>query len=379
MKKKWGTKKPARGVGIDSRGYVFVRLFSKGKALPKKNFGKATSESLDEAARYVFRTKEALRTGRTSVEDQKQIRWTFGYAWEKYLPHCPKSRLYCGKPLKAFFEKYYFDELWFGIVNGYRPWRKSQGLKDNSINLELAMLSCMYHEFKELKLLNQIPNVKLPVQSPRIGVEWVNEDAFNDDRVITDAEYDLIMKEAPLRVQRRIDAALNTGLRRKDIFALRKESMDTFLKRLKGLSFKVKLPYQSPANQVVAKLFETAEGDVIIDQTNYKRDFDQLRRVCVAKYGMRDFTYKDFRRTAGMHILRDVQGDRGLLLCKAFYNHKRIDTTMKYLGVTFEDLNKAGEILAAKFNYANRTEPQTEPQTEETEVSNYPQMIGVQS
>lgn len=362
-KNKWKNKILPRGIFVDPRGYVYVRVFHKGERVPKKSFGVATSASIDEAARYLTRLKDSFRTGRSSVEDQKAVRWPFPYAWEQYKSYCPKSRLYCGKPLVAFFGRWYFDELWFKIVEGYRPDRAKQGVSDSTINLELGVLSRMFHCLKELKQIGKIPNVVLPTTSPTVGVKKVDEVQFRGKRVITSEEFNIIMKEAPLRLQRRILAALHTGLRRKDIFSLKKDSYIPYMNQIEGLAHKVGTSYKVPANGVVANLFSTAESDQVIDDTNHNREMDALRRVCRDKHGMPDFTFKDLRRTAGMNIWMET---KDILLCKAFYNHKKIETTLRYLGITLEDLKQAGDILGSKFGYQFQTVPKTVPINEKT-------------
>ena len=269
--------------------------------------------------------------------------------------------------LKTFFGMYYFDDLWFKVVEGYRPFRRQQTVKqktnlvsDSTINLELAVLSRMYHKLVELKQLGKIPNVVLPLQSPTKGANNRNIDDTPNrrKRIISPAEFEIMMQEATPRVQRQILAALNTGLRKKDIGHLKKTSWAQYMGQIEGLAYKVGSAYKSPAYSVMKMLFDTAQGEYVVDFTNHRNEFDELRKVCREKHQMPDFIFKDFRRTAAWNI---YMATKNIVLCQEFLNHKTIEMTKRYLGITMQDLKEAGDVLSQRFNYQIQTAPKTVP------------------
>jgi len=354
--RKWKNRNLPRGVLVDPRGYVYVRLFRDGCPLPKKCFGKVSSASLDEAESYLNVKRGELKRGETGEDKGKLIRWPFARAMEKFLEVKPKWR-YFAPALISFFNGYYFDELWFSIVEEYRPFRLKQRVKksktgryvtDPSVNKELACLSSMFYTLKRLKQLEKIPNVKLPSENPTKGVKKVDDTHYRRKRIISPDEFGKIMVEASPRMRRRILAALNTGLRRKDIFALKKDNLDPYMKQLEGLMHKVGASYKTVANEVMEELYATAEGGVVVDNVNHDREFDALRETCRTKYNMPDFIFKDFRRTAAWTVW---QKEKNIFEVMALLNHKKVTTTQRYLGITGEDMEAAGRALADTFNF----------------------------
>lgn len=367
IKIKWKNRILPRGVFVDPRGYVYVRKFHEGKAIPKKNFGQATPESVDAAIRYAYRLKENLRLGVISIEDQKVVRWPFPYAFKVFTDHKPQWK-YFYTPLSSFFKDYYFDDIWFKTVEKYRPFRKSRGIMDSSINRELTALSSMYYTFKHLKLLGKIPNVMMPPENPTRGVVKVDETHMRRKRIITPVEFGQIMTEASPRLRRAILAALNTGLRMKDVYSLKRDAMDPYMTQLQGLMHKVGASYTTAANEVMKDLYASAEGDMVVDRVNQRREFRNLRKICQEKYGMPDFIFKDFRRTAAWTLWTQK---KDIFAVMALLNHKDITMTQRYLGISSTDLEQAGRILASHFSYPIQTEPTAEPK-------NLPESLKVQ-
>ena len=383
MKSKWKNRTLPRGVTVDPRGYVVVRLFHGGKRLPKKSFGQASPASIDDAIRYVNNTKDSLKSGETSVDKQKEVRWPVPYALKEAIRYMPQWRWYDAN-LSVFFAKYYFDELWFDVVRHYRPWRRGElrdldgkkfvnpppaekSVVDPTINKELAFLTAAYNKFRELKPLKKIPNVKLPDQAPTWKVEKVDDTHRRRKRVLTPDEFVVIMSEASPRMRRRILAALNSLLRQKDVLALKKSAFDLHARQIEGFMAKVKKSYRFDANDVLMELYDTADGDDIVDDINHEREFQELRRVCREKHGIPDFWFRDIRRTGAMTILGDDRNLAAVLRAKEALGHAKIETTMRYLGISKQDLKVAGMALASAWKYPIQTVPKTVPHASERE------------
>jgi len=293
MIRKFKNRVLPKGVIVE-RGYVYLRLRHNGKALPKKCFGAADSKTIDAAERELYRQRERLKNGQP-VENEQKIRWPFPYACTEFIKHRPAWK-YFDKPLCSFFGEYFFDELTFVKLEKYRPFRTKLGISGASINKEIAMISAMFNLFKRLRHVREIPNVELPVENPCLGVEKVAEGRRR--RIITPDEFQVIMSEAVPRLQRAILAAFNTGLRRKDVFSLSSVGNDKYDNLLEGVMHKVGSMYRIDKNDMMAQLYETASDGKVVDATNHKRLFLELRDRCIKKHGLEDFVFKDFRRSA---------------------------------------------------------------------------------
>jgi len=90
------------------------------------------------------------------------------------------------------------------------------------------------------------------------------------------------------------------------------------------------------------ELIKTAPGDQILDFTG----FDRRWRRAVKRAGLKDFQFRDLRRTAATTL-----HDHGAKLrtVSAMLGHSSVTTTIRYLGLKEESLKEAGDILAAKY------------------------------
>lgn len=344
MIRKFKNRVLPKGVLVE-RGYVYLRLRYNGKPLPKKCFGIASSHTIDEAERELHRQRERLKSNRGISEDSKTVRWPFPFACREFIKHRPAWK-YFDTPLSSFFGEYYFDELTFVKVEKYRPFRSKLGIAGSSINKEIAMISAMFNLFKRLRHVREIPNVELPVENPCFGVEKVAEGRRR--RIITPGEFQLIMAEAPPRLQRAILAAFNTGLRRKDVFSLSSAGNDKYDNLLEGVMHKVGSMYRIDKNEMMSQLYASASDGKVVDGTNHKRLFLELRQTCIKKHGLEDFVFKDFRRSAAWQIWLS---EKNPFMVMAFLQHKKITTTQQYLGISSNDMEKAVGVLQSKFNY----------------------------
>lgn len=386
--KKWKNRILPRGVSVDRKTLrIKVRKFHDGKPLPIVFFGKVTDPGkLDDAIRYANRTSDNLKLNKTPIEDRKEVRWPVAHALKVAIEHMPQWRWF-DTALVKFFGSFYYDELYFGNVQYFRPWRLGRTVDmngyplpatlngrpfpesvapekrvvDSSVNKDLAFLGSSWECLRRLKKTGRIPNVKLPVENPRLGVSAVDDAYRRRRRVITPKEFGIIMGEASPRMRRRILAALNTGLRQKDVLALRKEYFDPNRNQIEGLMHKVGTSYKIAHNEVLKELVATAEGEQVIDPTNHEREFLKLRKVCREKHGIEDFVFKDFRRTVGMTIIGDDKSQESVLRAMAYLGHSRITTTMRYLGITSSDVKVSGAQLAERWKYPIQTEPTIEP------------------
>ena len=346
MIRKFKNRVLPKGVLVE-RGYVYLRLRHKGKALPKQCFGKATNQSVDRAISEMHRSRERLGSGGAQTDDQKQVRWPFPYACDEFIKHRPQWRYYRSQ-LCSFFGKYFFDELTFVKIEKYRPFRTQQGIADSTVNREITMIGAMYNLFRRLRNVKEIPNVALPVENPCLGINKVDEGPNRRRRIISPEEFQIIMSEASPRLKRAILAAFNTGLRRKDVYALDAEGNDKHSNLLEGVMHKVGAMYRIDRNDVMSALYETAIDGRVVDSTNHKREFLQLRSVCVNKHKMEDFIFKDFRRSAAWQVWLS---ERNILAVMAFLQHKRVTTTQNYLGISSSDVKRAVDVLQTKFSF----------------------------
>jgi integrase len=347
-----GKTKLDRGIGI-YKGTVYVRIFAKGRPI-KVSIGKVTDPGVISTARAeLAKLREAKRLNKLGLEG-KEHRIPFEEAANLFLEKHGNAWASNMPPLKEFFGRFWLDEITYLQCKNYRDWRSQKTtkwhgveapIKQNSIAKELRCLSSLYNHLKVWKEAKDIGPIKMqgvnPVFIYRKMVGLRNENLDRRTRLVTPAELKEFYLLATSRVKRAIIMALNTALRKKDLFELDTSKRDDYSNRLRGVQNKVLSEYVLPNNPVVDKLL----GSGSLDKTNFRREWDAAMDAFV-KLGHERFQFRDCRRTAAIKVW-DVTKD--IRLCQALLGHSSQTTTETYLGIKREDLDKAGETLAKAF------------------------------
>jgi integrase len=221
-----------------------------------------------------------------------------------------------------------------------------QQIARSSVMKNLRALSVLYNDLKHWCRIKAVKPLKLPVENPVTTLRkekrgWFDETGFRRTRVVTDEEVGIFFNIASPRVKRVFMAALNTALRKGDLFALDAEKKDAYWNRLRGIQSKILSEYVLPANPEVDRIL--AEGG--LDDTNFRREWDAAMAEFI-RQGHEKFTVRDCRRTAAIAVW---EATRDIRICQALLGHKSQMTTEVYLGIKRADLDKAGEALAARY------------------------------
>jgi hypothetical protein len=350
--RKFKNRQLPKGILID-RGLVFIRIFRNGKPF-QEGFGRADVPSnVNLAVAKLNEYREAIRNDKFGLE-RKAKRIQTSDAVELFLSKdAPLSYHYQLLGFKAFTEG-----LWYDVVNhlkmqGYRPFRLAAGVSESTVNRELTAISAMYYKLKTMVELCEIEPLKLPPLSPCKHVKRYDERLARRSRTVAVDELTSFLNVATPRIQRAVVGALNTALRKKDLFNLGHANKAQSSGLYEGVQSKVGNPYTVPNNANVQALFNETEGELMLDKTNFKSEFRDSREKWLALFPpeereKRYFLFKDLRRTA----LRKVYDEtKDILLCRDLAGHVDVRTTQGYLGLTAEDIGLAGSVLQKAFSF----------------------------
>lgn len=332
-----------KGILID-RDLVYIRIFPHGK-LFQQCFGDANLPSnINLAINKLAEYRQAIVHDQFGVA-QKAKRIKFEDALELFLIRKPvyKSN---SQGLMLFLKGMWFDEITHIKMLGYREFRKAQGISDSTVNRELTALSAMYYCLKELVELKEIEPIKIPEITPCKNVPKFDERLARRKRVLSEDEFKVFMEVATETVKQACLAALNTALRRKDLFALTETNLNKSVGRIEGMQHKTGQMYAVPANNVIMGLLNE-KGCVT---TNFRREFEASVGRFVEK-GYEAFQFRDLRRTALMKVWEQT---KDILLCRDLAGHTDVKTTQLYLGIASSDLHKAGKILEEAFTWQEK-------------------------
>ncbi|MBL0058263.1 MAG: tyrosine-type recombinase/integrase [Elusimicrobia bacterium] len=348
-KKKILGRKVPRGV-VEDRGYIFVRLWPKGKQVCKcVGHLREGPGVLDRAVELLTRLKREIRDGVLGAKNAPKERVIlFDEAvdlfWDHHATRLRSARTikYSLDQLRAFFGQKYVHEINYLDVENYRAARKKV-LSLRTVNHEHSLLTQIFHCLKKWKAKNVIRPVILPDANPGSMVKKEDDRHLNRTRVLNQEEFRLLMEKANPALQRIILGALNTTLRKIDLKRLGKSNVDETTGMLYGIQQKTQKAYRLPINKVTRYLIDTAPGEKIFDFTNFNSRFPELVKVCELK----DFRFHDLRRTGARTML--MQGV-DLATVSKWLGHRSLETTQIYVAPQNKDMAQGGEILQGNFD-----------------------------
>jgi integrase len=345
-----------RGVLIDKRGYVYVRL--KRRFVERKELvGRTTDANVIDKANF---RAQALRYSRWSdgagFEGRKQ-RLLMEDAADLFLRlHGEKRPSQKGikqfkryvRLIKEAWSGRYVDSMIGDDMRDYRERRRQQGVSESTINREQTAIITLYNKLVEWRRCGKLPRtVLLPEGNPGKGVKKVNEDRFIRARLLAEDEYENLAVSADQRVRRIIVAAMNLPLRLEDLKRLSKVNINYKTGYLQGVQAKTGQDYALPINQTLWELIRTSPSDQILDFSGFaKRWKGVVKRAGLHAKGPRSLQFRDLRRTAATAL---HESGESLRTISAMLGHRSVTTTVRYLGLKQENLKRAGDVLATKY------------------------------
>jgi len=338
-----------RGIIID-RGYIHVRVYSGGRQIQKCVGPENQPGVVDDAITLLHKFREQLRLGKADSLIIKERSLPMSEACDIYYQHhsskliSAKSSVNVLKHIKEYFKNTPVDRISPMDIEDYQEHRLDEGASPSTLNGEHQCIKSIFSHLVKWKIAKIIDPVALPTINPGKRVQLLDKDLTRRTRLLTHDEYKRLMEAATPQLQRVIDGAIHTLLRRKDLLALTKRNINPTTRQLEGIQFKTNHRYAIPINDVVQRLIDTAPGEKIFDDKDIKRRFERL----VKKVGLVDFQFRDLRRT-GAKAMHTAGVD--LATVSSYLGHRSLLTTRHYIAAQDGDLRKGADIMERTYTY----------------------------
>ena len=324
-------------------GKYYCQFMVKGKRVHKLLDGATDikkARELEDAERYKTRL---IQNG---LLEEKEKKYTWLYMVNKYKQRSKLLATYKDSERQAeewldFFgkNKNIKDTKPTDIENYIRH-LKSRGLKNSSINRQLAGLKRAYNIMIDDDLIQYNPCRK---------VEMLVDDSRRT-QYLTKAEWEKLKDELPPEALAIVSVALLTGFRKRNVLQLKWEQIDMNLRTIELLKTenKGKKHIISSMSDKLYELLLTLEpkksGYVFVNPKTGKpyTDVKKSFKAALKRIGITDFRFHDLRRTVGTWLLAEGVDIRTV---QDIFAHSDVRTTERYLSTTKEQNIKAMCVL----------------------------------
>jgi len=323
------------------------RIGREDQGIKKKDAEKALKARMGEIVQGKFNLAKASRSVAFDVMVTHYLEWSKANKKSHKTDCLNTSRLlesFSGMSLK---------DITSWHIEKYKSKRLKDGLRVASVNREVA---CLKHIFT--KAIEWGKAKENPVKKVKLFKE-------NNKRVrfLSKAEMESLLsacrKSQSPCLYNMVILALNTGMRRGEIFGLKWEDIDSERKIITIRETKNGEARRIPFNDEVMKLlgeipkfespylFPGKKGERL---NNFSNAFVRVRE----KAGLKDFRFHDLRHTFASYL---VMSGVDLFTVKELLGHKDIDMTIRYSHLAPEHkkvaVNKVGDIMKKALENSN--------------------------
>ncbi|EDP75360.1 site-specific integrase [Hydrogenivirga sp. 128-5-R1-1] len=337
----------ARGEGyLRKRGKVFYFEFMyKGQRYYEK-IGVVSKTVAKEIANEI-----RSRIIRGEYIPQKERKTTFSDAVRVYIEWYRKKstarekskeeNIRRARRLEEFFGSRKLSQISTFLVESYKKKRLEEGVKPQTINMELNILGSILRRAKEAGLFDgELPKIEKFRNADRERLRFLSE-----------REAQRLISACPEWFKPVVIFALNTGLRAGEIFSLRWEDVDfergvITVREASSKSGKVrKLPMNATVKKLLQGLERKEHGYIFTNRFGlpYKYEDKTYRRVfktACEKAGIKDFRFHDLRHTFASWVAmnsKDIYAVQNLL------GHSSPSVTKRYAHLTDDYLRSVVE------------------------------------
>ena len=210
-----------------------------------------------------------------------------------------------------------------GRKNRKQPTKK---IKPATINREISLLKHIFSKAIEWKLLEENP--AKPIKKLRENNKRV--------RFLSMEEITALLAACKGYLSNIVLVALNTGMRKGEIFSLRMQDIDLDREMIHISDSKNNETRDIPANKtlqiILMPLIDKTKDpqDYIFFNPKTKKPYDDVKKsfkTALKKAGIENFTFHDLRHTFASHL---VMNGVDLMTIKELLGHKDIKMTMRY-------------------------------------------------
>lgn len=244
------------------------------------------------------------------------------------------------KALTEFFDNILLSKITAGYIEKYKTKRIGE-VSSASINRELACLSAMFSLAKKSKFVDENPVREVSkFQERKLELRILSKEEIAD-----------LIEKSSGHLRKIIILALNTAMRRGEIFALKWKDVDFEKGFIYIAVTKSGVMRKIPMNSLVIEALKNMkrENEFVFFNSKTEKSLTTVRRAfktACQKADINSLRFHDLRHTAATYM---VMGGIDLVTVSEILGHSDIKMTMRYAHPTPENRRKAVDVLAVAF------------------------------
>lgn len=253
--------------------------------------------------------------------------------WKYHLDGKPCSRALASKKkimINFFKDKYIETFNEFDILR-----YKNMRLKTVKIGTywhDHTLITLLFNKLAEWKRRGiktddiDFSKIQLPSENPTKYMHKTK--APPRQRILTPVEFSKVMEHCGEDLRKALIIAIDTGIRKGDIFGLQKTNYNQATDQIEFIQSKTGYLNKIPVTDRVRRIFENSRDGSIINGVNFRYNFETCR-----KNSKVNFQFRDLRRTcitAAYKISHDIKA------CQFLAGHRDPRTTDLYIVATKE-------------------------------------------
>ncbi|MFH1618625.1 MAG: site-specific integrase [bacterium] len=293
-------------------------------------------------AEEVLSKRKLEAAERNFFPDRKKRRITFSamakiyydsYAVKRSLPVRYSQMI---AHLNKAFGNCLLEEISPLMIERYQIQRQSEGVMTSSVNREHACLKAILYKAMDWGYFKPVSGI-----NPARKVKMLSEPQHRT-RFLSDEEIARLLANCPTqRSSDIITLALNTGMRRGELFGLGWDGVDLENNVITLTKTKNNKRREIPINDAVREMLKNKarNSEKVLDLTNFRKEFE----AALKKAGIKDFRFHDLRHTFASHL---VKRSVDLYTIQALLGHSSYSTTQRYAHLTPNQKKIAVELLS---------------------------------
>jgi len=345
-------------------GAIYQRKTKKGKTRWYLDYRDSNGKRIQKVAIHAITMEEAHEALKNAILQEhyrqcgtrkKEKRVTFTEFADMYIENYARANkkswqddLYrIEANMKPFFGGIILQEVDPLLIEKYRALRLKKGVTKSTVNREITIMKKMFNLAIDWNYVDNNPVLKIKLFS---------EKDTQKERILSEEEEARLLRECPENIRTLVITALDTGMRRGEIFNLKWKHIDFSEKIIRVEHTKSgrnrEIPIGDRLYQLLVELLQLkGNTEYVFPNPDTGRPFKDIKKsfkFSCKRAGISDLRFHDLRHTFASRL---VKAGVDLITVRDLLGHFSVRVTQRYTHSCMDQKKQAIELLSQVSSY----------------------------